>query len=558
MNRITRRNFLKGAGRLTILASAGTLAAPLTGCGLLGEDKGGMPLLSGSAYQELDPRRPERFINRLNLPRGDGFMGVLDLGAGPAEFTVRRQTQEILPGKPAEVLAYEVTAGGKSYVNPLLIARDGTAASVRLSNTLDEKTIIHWHGMQVDWRNDGHPSYAIGKGASYDYRFTVRNRGGSYWYHPHPHGIAGKQAYFGLAGLFVVQDENDLALRQRLDLQLGATDIPLAIQDRMLSADGSLRYASTNSERFSGFLGDLIAVNGVLNPSLDVQTRVYRFRVLNASTARSYRLMFESGSRQLPFQLIGTDGGLLERPVQLQEVFVSPGERVDLLVDLRILNPGDDVFLKSGTFNPMHLEMSVGGNMPSMPGHSMGSDNTQGMTTSRLEEGAEFNILRLAVKQRVAYDLSLPAQLSQIAKLDVAGAQQGQFTLTSNGSRWLVNGASFEMEKVLFEAKSGASEVWEISNTMMSMPHPMHLHGFLFQVLDRRNSPEQVRRLAHDPQGRQATDLGWKDTVLVWPGETVRLALKLDHGFTGEQLYTFHCHNLEHEDSGMMVNYRVV
>ena len=90
------------------------------------------------------------------------------------------------------------------------------------------------------------------------------------------------------------------------------------------------------------------------------------------------------------------------------------------------------------------------------------------------------------------------------------------------------------------------------------MPHPMHLHGFRFRVLERRNSPDQVIETAVDEQGRIATDLGWKDTVLVWPGETVSIAIEFSHDFDGEQLYLFHCHILEHEDAGMMLNLKIV
>jgi blue copper oxidase len=104
----------------------------------------------------------------------------------------------------------------------------------------------------------------------------------------------------------------------------------------------------------------------------------------------------------------------------------------------------------------------------------------------------------------------------------------------------------------------GASEVWEIRNDERSMPHPMHLHGFRCRVLERKNSPGQVAGTAVDEKGRTVTDLGWKDTVLVWPGETVRIAIQFSHDFEEEQLYLFHCHILEHEDAGMMLNYKVV
>ena len=130
-------------------------------------------------------------------------------------------------------------------------------------------------------------------------------------------------------------------------------------------------------------------------------------------------------------------------------------------------------------------------------------------------------------------------------------------SLTMKRMRWLINGESFDMDRTPIQSHSNTVEVWDIRNAQMSMPHPMHMHGFSFQVVDRRNSPGQVRTLAQDASGRLVTDLGWKDTILVWPGETVRIAIDFTNDYRGDQMYLFHCHNLEHEDQGMMVNHRV-
>jgi blue copper oxidase len=113
------------------------------------------------------------------------------------------------------------------------------------------------------------------------------------------------------------------------------------------------------------------------------------------------------------------------------------------------------------------------------------------------------------------------------------------------------------MDEIAFDVKRGAVEVWSISNPVLGMPHPMHIHGFSFQVLERLSSPPQVSSSARFGKGRTAGDLGWKDTVLVWPGESVRIAIDFAHDFPGSQTYLFHCHNLEHEDAGMMINFRV-
>jgi FtsP/CotA-like multicopper oxidase with cupredoxin domain len=229
-----------------------------------------------------------------------------------------------------------VESGGKTYLNPTIRARNGANVRIRLANGLGEETIVHWHGLHVDWRNDGHPIDAVGPGQSYDYDFTLRNRAATYWYHPHPHGRTGPQAYRGLAGLLIVEDEAEARLSQALDLEFGVSDVPLVIQDKRFDDRGQLVYLTGGPmEQFMGFFGDTVAVNLTVNPSLDVASRVYRFRLLNGSNARTYRLAFRRGNEGLPFSLIGTDGGFLAAPRRVEEIFLSPAERADVLLDLR-------------------------------------------------------------------------------------------------------------------------------------------------------------------------------------------------------------------------------
>jgi suppressor of ftsI/bilirubin oxidase len=130
--------------------------------------------------------------------------------------------------------------------------------------------------------------------------------------------------------------------------------------------------------------------------------------------------------------------------------------------------------------------------------------------------------------------------------------------LRGTTTQWFINDWTFRIDQVPVSVSKDTIEIWEITNSLISMPHPMHLHGFQFQVLERINSPSRIRDLAVDSQGRLPTDKGWKDTVLVWPAERVRVAIDFSHPFSGEQLYLFHCHILEHEDGGMMINYKVV
>ena len=132
-----------------------------------------------------------------------------------------------------------------------------------------------------------------------------------------------------------------------------------------------------------------------------------------------------------------------------------------------------------------------------------------------------------------------------------------KISLAMQGMRWVINGESFDMDRYSIRSRSNTVELWDFQNAKASMPHPMHIHGFSFQVVSRANSPGQIRKLAQDTGGRLITDLGWKDTVLVWPGETVRIAIDFTNSYKGDQLYVVHCHNLEPEDQGMMVNHLV-
>jgi len=507
------------------------------------------------SYSSFDPRLPSNFSTPLRLPApSEGFFGIIE-SPSEATITVKPSSFEILPGIPTETWIYEVPQDGKSVINPILRLKRGEKFRATLANGIRQKTIIHWHGLIVDWKNDGHPSYAIDQGQDYDYDFTVYNRGGTYWYHPHPYPAA-EQVYKGLAGFFIVEDADDENLRRGLDLELGKTDIPLAIQDKRFRQDGALEYNPNQNENFMGFLGDLVLANLTPNPYLEVDTRIYRFRILNGSTARIYKLAFMKNGERLPSYLIGVDAGLLESPSKLKEVFLAPAERVDILLDMRGLSPQDTVFLKSLEFDSMHMEETM-----------MGMTQMEG--GSELEEGEDFHILKLIVKNKVTQDVQIPDKLSTLDPISVSGAPERSITLSSSmGSmgtmtmgqqmnRWLINGYSFDMYSSPIDISRDRVEVWKITNSQQSMPHPMHIHGYHFRVLERLSSPQQVKNLAVDKSGRLPTDLGLKDTVLLWPGETVRAAIDFRTRFAGEQMYTFHCHNLEHEDNGMMINYKV-
>jgi suppressor of ftsI/bilirubin oxidase len=551
MNPITRRTFLRG---VAAFAAAGA-AAPLALAARHRAEDG-----AATAEAEAIEKEAAAFANPLRLPGGSGLYGVMR-AADFREVRVLRTEVEALPGKRTPYLAYAVESGGKQFLNPALLARRGEELRVRMVNQLAEPTIIHWHGVSNDGRNDGNGLVVAEPGQAYEYAFKVRDRASMYWYHPHPFGFIPGQVYGGLASLFFVEDDEEAALRRELELALGDTEIPLVLQDRNFDAEGRLQYDITLEEMFQGFVGERLLTNLTDRPIISAARRIYRFRILNGSNARTYKLAFLQGGRRLGYYLIGTDGGLLAAPQRIEQSFISPGQRLDLLLDLREANEGRPVTLGTLAFDPMHAEGAGGDAMAGMPGMDQGKKGaaqTPAMAMGGMAmEGEPRALLRIDVKASPAYARKIPATLSVLPPAKAPTGAPRRIKLAQGGKgKWTINGWMYDANAIPLTVRRGAVEAWLIENDRKSMPHPMHIHGFQFRVLERRGSPAQVRALA-GRQGLLPQDLGFTDTVHVWPRESVRVALDFSHPYSGDQDYVFHCHNLEHAEDGMMIRYRV-
>jgi len=524
------------------LLSVAIAANAQTSHGQMGSGASGTGAASTSAPSPLDSRTSRGMTNPLRVPRAGGpVLGYVD-GSRPFTLTAKPVDLEIAPGVASVLWAYEAEQDGKKVLNPVIRVKRGDTVSIRFVNQLPEPTNVHWHGLRVPRAMDGNPADLIKPGQEYRYDFRVDERSALYWYHPHPHGTTSKQAYRGLAGLIVVEDEDDRRLSEAVGLEPGDTDIPLVLQDRDVGSAGELRYEPAPMDLFHGSYSSTVLVNLTPKPFLSAEPRRYRFRVLNGSNARIYRLGMEANNRLVAFQVTGVDAGLLERPASVKEVFVAPGERVDIMVDLSLYR-GREVFLKSLSFDPMEDEKTMGGTM------AMGEGGN----------GEALYLLRIAVGARaVESNRRLPDRLTTSpAPLDTSrtGGTRS-FAITAGTMRWYIDGKEYDRGKYPIVVKRGTREVWEISNAQASMPHPMHIHGFHFRVLERRGSPDQATPDAGEA-GLLPTDVAAKDTILVWPGETVRVEIDFSHSFSGPQEYVFHCHNLEHESAGMMLNLRV-
>ncbi len=547
MNSITRRQFL---GRTAVL---GVAAATPFAFAAGDRVQGGARDASAAAIE----KEAAAFANRLRLPGASGLYGVMR-ASDLRELRVMRTELEILPGKRTPYLAYVAESGGKRFLNPALLAKRDEEIRVSMVNQLQEPTIIHWHGLSNDARNDGNGLYLAEPGKAYEYAFKLQDRASMYFYHPHPHGYIPGQVYHGLASLLFVEDEEEAALRRSLGLALGETEIPLVLQDRNFDAQGRLEYKISREEMFQGFVGERLLVNLTERPFFAAGRRIYRFRILNGSNARTYQLAFLQGGRKLGYYLVGTDGGLLAAPQRVEQAFISPGQRLDVLLDLRDVDNGRAVTLATLAFDPMHAEGGDAGSMAGMDHGKMEAPKAPatGMAGMAME-GEARALLRIDVKSSRAYTKTLPLTLSTLSTAKPPAGAPRRIKLAQDGkSKWTINGSTYDAKAVPLTVKRGAAETWVIENDRASMPHPMHIHGFQFRVLERRSSPVQVRALA-GAQGLLPQDRGVLDTVHVWPGESVHIAFHFSHPYSGDQDYVFHCHNLEHAELGMMIRYRV-
>ena len=517
---------------------------------------GGAAALLPASLPALAPAPPanadqcatgDAFARPLYVPGSDGWLGRLAIGGYPV--ALRADTHD-------DGLAFVAAARGKSLYDPTLAAEAGTRMRIELTNALAEPTVAHWHGLTMDTRNDGNGETLIAPGDRFDYAFDVRNRAGLYWYHPHPHGATARQVYRGLFGLLEVDDDDDRTLRRALDLARGETELTLVLQDRR-AGDGD-RYAPAPEDELLGWYGCLPHVNGVLRPFHEVAARRHRLRILNAANARTYRLAFRrDNGAALPFVLIGTDGGLLERGIRCEQVLLSPAERVDVLVDFADIAQGGFAIMETRAFDPMQdvpgAALTRGNDADPAHGHGASA----AVSSGSLADGRAFDLMQFRIRGIAARGPALPERLSQLPAVPASANDPRPLRLGFAKGRWRINDRVYDGQVTPIEVARGAHETWLVRNYHTSAPHAMHLHGFQFRVLERETSPDFLAPLAVDARGRLPTDLGLKDTVLVWPGESVRLAIDFTLPFAGPQVYLVHCHNLEHEDAGMMLRVKV-
>lgn len=417
-----------------------------------------------------------------------------------AEFTITAQesTKQFIEGKVTQTYGYN-----GDYLGPVIRVKEGNEVTVNVTNNLREQTTVHWHGLEVDGDKDGGPHTAIKQGDTWSPTFQINQPAATLWYHPHLLHKTGEQVYKGLAGLLIIDDEVSESLPIPKDY--GVNDFPLIIQDKQFNNNGEIPYDLGMRDVMMGLQGDTILVNGAISPYLDVPRGKVRLRLLNGSNARVYEFHLSNNQE---FWQIASDGGFLEQPVKMNKLILGAAERAEIIVDFSEMKKGDK------------LEMQ--------------------------DQGVSF--ITFKVTKEALDNTEIPTKLTNIERIDPDSATNyRRFVFQGMGPMVNINGKQMDIDRIDEELQLNSTEIWEISNDsgMMGgnggMAHPFHAHGVQFQILERNGKRPP------------ANETGWKDTILVYPGESVKAIATFDY----PGIFMYHCHILEHEDAGMMGQFLV-
>ena len=524
-----RRELLKLSTSLSLLGGS---AAVLSAC-------------SGSDADDPVPR------STLPIP------SVVRPGRGElVELRLQKGSHEFVSGKSAPSLGVN-----GALLGPAIVLTRGDQLNVRVTNGLDEDSVLHWHGLLVPGEADGGPHSAIRPGASAAVTAAVDQPAATLWYHAHPHHRSAWQTAMGIGGFLIVEDEASRGLG--LPLAWGVDDIPLAIQDKYLDDKGQVVHKLNENTASLGWLGNHMFVNGAPTSDHAVPRGWVRLRLLNACNTRSLRLGLGGGRR---FHVIASDGGLLSRPVPLTEIEMVPGERYEIMVDGSDGQPFDLLM------RPNHGQYGADA-APFDKDHRLVTFHPRRASVDGTRLPAQLADLPDAVAPAGARQREIEFMLTGHFPLDPMPDQPLQpnppFDFAWNDAdasfdlhvlhhlnQISVDGQamqSFDMNVVNFTVPRDTAERWLLTSRHGDpSPHPFHVHGTQFRVLRINGElpPEHLR--------------GWKDTVNIARADTVRnpsgfaeILVRFGHAAPAAHPYMVHCHILEHEDTGMMSSFSV-
>jgi spore coat protein A len=541
----------------------------------------------------LDPASQPQFVNPLPVP------AVMDArNGGVFTLTISQFEQGLGLTDPVthQPMLTKVWGYNGSYPGPTIVAKKDVPIDVFWRNNLVNANnqplphllpidpSVHWafqdlenwqqygvpvvthlHGGHTESASDGlpdswfTPGYAV-KGAGFvkgdivPYHYSNTQEAATIWYHDHALGITRLNVYAGLAGYYILTDNNEMNLQSSHRLPSAPYDLGLAIQDRMFTSDGQLFYPSTPEEEgvqpnptiLPEFFGNFILVNGKAWPVLDVEPRQYRFRVLNGSDSRFYNLFLSSG--QL-IQQVGSDNGLLPSPVALTQMLMGPGERKDIILDFS--DPalwGQTIILRNNAKTPYPKGESVD---PQTTGRIMAF-----RVNKILDPAYPLTVLPAQLRPAI-----VPLQTTLPARKLILFEAEDEYDRLKPMLGTAETGVLDWEHPVTENPAVGATEIWEIYNETMDA-HPIHLHGVSMQLVNRQRFVARVDevtgkpgnlRVIGQPQVAPPGENGWKDTWVTYPGEVTRVIARFDL----EGLYAWHCHILSHEDHEMMRPYFV-
>jgi len=419
-----------------------------------------------------------------------------------------------------------------SYLGPTLIFNKGDSVSITVNNHLMDTTTLHWHGLHVGPQNDGGPHIFIPPSTSWNPSFVIRNNAATYWYHPHMHMMTNLHATLGAAGLIIIRDSNEASLN--LPRTYGEDDFPLVVQSKSFDASKQIvlgdAYDST------------MMVNGTVDAYLPVPAQVVRFRLLNASSERNYNFGLQGN---MTFNQITSDGGLLDSPVPLTRLVLSPGERAEIIVDFSGMN-GQSIDLMS-----FASEFPVAMYGAAQPG--MGAGLTIPGYTSNALNGSDFRVMSFQVIAPTSNPVtSIPTNLTTNTPWQIGSVMATKtltFTPTVMGptalqNPFLINNTSYDMMVMNYSIPLDNIEIWTLTNSS-PIAHPFHIHNVHFYVTEING--------AAPPLNKQ----GLKDVILVPAQQTIKFITKFEDFCDPMYPYMYHCHMLTHEDDGMMGQFLV-
>jgi len=470
--------------------------------------------------REIKASGPVKFDKELAIPPLE--KGRMVAGERVFDLSIRNGSTVFFEGIRTETMGINA-----DYLAPVLRLRVGEKTRFNVTNTLDEPSTLHWHGFHLPAAAAGGPHQTINPGETWSPGFTITGKASTMWFHSHMMQKTAQQVWAGLAGMVIIDDDEADALD--LPREYGVDDIPVVLQDRRFTPEGQMPYILDMPSRMHGMIGNFPMVNGTIGGVFGATTTLVRLRLLNGSNASIYNLRFSDGRT---FMQIATDGGLLPAPVRASSLRLAPGERAEIVIDMsdgrtaRLINRGNAGGAGSGG-GMMGRGGMMGGMGQSMP---------------------DFAFFEIRPRKRLRSSPPLPAKLADLPAPNPAPAvRTRRFLLEMGmmGAGFSINGRAMDMNVINEVVKAGETEIWEVTATGM-LAHPFHVHNTQFRILDRNGQP---------PSPAEA---GLKDTVLVHPGELVRILVRFDTYRDDRLPYMYHCHILEHEDAGMMGQFTVV